>query len=334
MDIEDRIKAAMVRLGLLRPGEGARLSPLAGGVSCDVLKVETEDGQVFAVKRALAQLRVAAEWLAPVERAESEVRWLALARRVDPRLAPEVLAQAKDEHLFVMRYLDPATHPVWKSEMAAGRVDPAFAGAVGADLVRIHAATAGRPEVAAEFQTGAQFMALRIEPFLLHVADRDDEAAPRLRALAKDLETRKIALVHGDISPKNILMGPRGPVFLDAECAVYGDPAFDLAFCLAHLLLKTVWLKDLAPALMVSFDNLWAAYGDGIDWEPAGDLSRRAAGLTAGLLLARVDGKSPAPYLTDAADKALVRGRARELLANVELDLAGLARARRGKSGI
>jgi len=333
MDIEDRIKAALVRHGLLRPGESARFSALAGGVSCDVLKVETQGGRVFAVKQALAQLRVAAEWLAPVERAESEVRWLAVARGVDPRLAPEVLAQARDEHLFVMAYLDPATHPVWKAEMAAGRVDPAFAAAVGADLARIHAATAGRPEVAAEFQTDAQFMALRIDPFLLYTASRDEAAAPRLRALAGDLETRKTALVHGDISPKNILVGPEGPVFLDAECAVYGDPAFDLAFCLTHLLLKTVWLKDHAPALMASFDGLWGAYGRGVDWELLEDLSRRAAGLTAGLLLARVDGKSPAPYLTDEADKALVRGGARELLAEVELDLDGLARVWRRKSG-
>ncbi len=51
----------------------------------------------------------------------------------------------------------------------------------------------------------------------------------------------KIALVHGDVSPKKVPAGPRGPVFLDAECAWYGDPAFDLAFCLNHLLLKCLW---------------------------------------------------------------------------------------------
>src|SRR3546814_15874158 len=88
------------------------------------------------------------------------------------------------------------------------------------------------------------FRALRVDPFLLHVADRDAELAPVLRALADDLSARKIALVHGDVSPKNILVAADGPVFLDAECAVYGDPAFDLAFCTTHLLLKAVWLAD------------------------------------------------------------------------------------------
>ena len=325
MDDEPRILTALMRCGLVSPGQGVRMSPLAGGVSCDVLKVETDDNRVFAVKRALGRLRVAVEWLAPVERMASEVRWLELVRCVDPRLTPEVLAEDKAEHLFVMRYLDPQSHPVWKEEMAAGRIEPAFAAAVGGDLGRIHAATAGRPEVAAQFQTDTLFMALRIDPFLLYVAGRDVQAAPRLRALARDLETLKIALAHGDISPKNILMGPDGPVFLDAECAVYGDPAFDLAFCLAHLLLKTVWLKPHAPALMASFDGLWAVYGPAIHWEPLQDLSRRAASLVGALLLARVDGKSPAPYLQAEADKALVRRRARAVLADLDLDLDRLS---------
>lgn len=327
MSDDDGIFEALRACGMLGPGEGARLTAFAGGVSCDVFKVDTDGGRAFVVKRALAKLRVAAEWLAPIERVESEVRWLRIARAVEPRLAPEILAESRDDHLFAMSYLNAADHPVWKAEMAAGRVDPAFAGLVGADLARIHAATAGRPEVASDFQTDALFLALRVDPFLLYVAERDASAAPRLRALAHDLQTRKTALVHGDISPKNILVGPDGPVFLDAECAVYGDPAFDLAFCLTHLLLKTVWLKDHADRLMASFDSLWAAYRQKIDWEPAADLSHRAASLVAALLLARVDGKSPAPYLETQDDRALVRRRAHRLLADLNLDLNGLSAA-------
>jgi len=332
---ETGIREALAAFGLLRPGEGVRLSPLAGGVSCDVLRAEADGGAVFAVKRALPRLRVATEWLAPVERVESEVRWLKLARAVDPRLAPEVLAEDQAAHLFVMRYLDPAAHPVWKTALAEGRAEAGFGAAVGRDLARIHAATAHRPQVAAQFRTDELFMALRIDPFLLHVAARDADAAPRLLALAGDLRTRKTALVHGDISPKNILMGPDGPVFLDAECAVYGDPAFDLAFCLTHLLLKTVWLRDQAAGLMTAFEGLWGAYRPGVDWEPAQEVSCRAASLTAALLLARIDGKSPAPYIESEADKALVRGRARALLAEADLDLDRLALAwRAGGQGV
>jgi hypothetical protein len=69
---------------------------------------------------------------------------------------------------------------------------------------------------------------------------------------------------------------------------------------------------------------LRAAYGARVDWEPAPALDARAAALVAALLLARVDGKSPAPYITDPADKALIRNAAKGLLVTRDLDLASL----------
>jgi tRNA A-37 threonylcarbamoyl transferase component Bud32 len=267
--------------GQLAPGLGARFSPLAGGVSADVFRVDTDDGRTLVVKRSIPRLRVAAEWLAPVQRAAGEVRWLRLARSIDPRLAPEVLAEAPEAFVFVMAYLDPARHPVWKDSMAAGHVDPAFAAAVGRDLARI--------------------------------------------ALAADLSARRIALMHGDVSPKNILVGPEGPVFLDAECVGYGDPAFDVAFCLTHLLLKTVWLPRSREPLLASFDELRRAYLAGAAWEPAPPLDRRVAAFVSALLLARIDGKSPASYLVAPEDKGFVRAMASTLLAVEDIDLDDLA---------
>jgi aminoglycoside phosphotransferase (APT) family kinase protein len=312
--------------GLLEAGEAAVFTPLTGGVSSDVFKAVTQGGRAMVVKRSIPRLRVAAQWLAPVERAQSETAWIETARAIDERFAPRILAVLAERHLFVMEYLDGATHPVWKEVMASGSVDVAFAGKVGRDLALIHARTAGRGDIRAKFNTDKMFFALRISPFLLHAAKRHADVAARVRALAADLAGRKIALAHGDISPKNILVGPDGPVFLDAECAVYGDPAFDLAFCLSHLLLKTVWLRDRREAVMAAFDALRDAYGAGVTWEAARATSRRAAALIGALLLARVDGKSPAPYLTRAADKALVRRGAKRLLTADGLDLDGVAR--------
>jgi hypothetical protein len=113
---------------------------------------------------------------------------------------------------------------------------------------------------------------------------------------------------------RNILLGPRGPVFLDAECAWFGDPAFDLAFCLNHLLLKTVWVPSAASLLMESFDALSRGYLAGVDWEPPAALEGRTATLLPALLLARIDGKSPVEYLTDDASKEKVRRKARAML--------------------
>lgn len=302
-NIADDLRAA----GLVGEGDVV-LVPLAGGVSCDVWKVETPDGPIV-VKRPLAQLRVDAEWHAPIERGQSEVRWLRRARAVNTSIVPEVLAELPG-YGFAMRFLPGA--PVWKDELIAGRVDAAFAAAVGRSLAAVHSATANSAADRDAFATDAMFRALRIDPFLLYVAQKDAEVASALYALADDLASRKLALVHGDVSPKNILVGADGPVFLDAECAVYGDPAFDLAFCTTHLLLKALWLGD--ARLTEAATALVAAYRAGIDWEGADEMYHRAGKLTAALLLARVEGKSPAPYLTDLEQRRIVRDQARARL--------------------
>ncbi len=301
-------------IGVLRAaglaGEGdVVLEPLTGGVSCDVWKVETPAGPIV-VKRPLPQLRVAAEWHAPVERGQSEVRWLRRARGVDARIAPEVLAELATGHAFAMRFLPGC--PVWKDELVAGRVDADFAAQVGKGIAAVHAATAYNDADRADFPNDEMFRALRVDPFLLYVAQHDVELAPALTSLAADLSERKIALVHGDVSPKNILVSADGPVFLDAECAVYGDPAFDLAFCTTHLLLKEVWLGD--ARLNEAAAALVDAYRAAIVWEAADELLLRAGKLTAALLLARVEGKSPAPYLTDPDHQRVVRDQARALI--------------------
>ncbi len=302
------------------------LTPLSGGVCSDIFKVAVDDGRVVVIKRLLGRMRVAASWTAPAGRAGREAAWLRLAREVDPYLAPCVLAEAPGGRLFVMEYLDAATHPVWKGLLAAGKVDLAFARAVGASLARLHAATAGRPDIAARFAGDETFRALRIAPFLMHAASRHPDVAPAIRGLAAGLADRKIALVHGDVSPKNILAGPHGPVFLDAETVVFGDPAFDFAFCLSHLLLKALWVRAARQVMMEAFAALHDAYLAAVDWEPPAHLAARAGPLIASLLLARVDGKSPAPYLTDPADQDFVRRQAKAFLHASDLTLADVAR--------
>lgn len=296
------------RAGVIGEGDPV-FEPLAGGVSCDVWKVDTPGGPVV-VKQALGRLRVEADWEAPVERSENEVRWLQRARSINIHLAPEVLAEFRSEHAFVMRFLENC--PVWKDELIAGRVDRGFAAAVGRSIASVHAATANSAIDRSAFPTDSMFRALRVAPFILYVARTNLDLASNLRAIADDLVSRKIALVHGDVSPKNILISPDGPVFLDAECAVYGDPAFDLAFCITHLLLKAVWLGDARMQLAAT--DFIDGYRDAITWEEAAGLLQRAGRLAAALLLARVEGKSPAPYLTDPAHRAIVREQARARL--------------------
>jgi len=303
------IAAALQGLGLLARGEHLSLAALGGGVSCDVWRVELASGPV-CVKRALAILRVAADWRAPAGRAASEVAWLRLIAAIEPEWVPRILGEDRERHLFVMEFLPPDSYPVWKSQLALGCVEVEFAARVGAALARIHAQTANRSDIAERFANREQFHALRIEPYLLHAATRHDGASKTIRDIAAGIETARIALMHGDVSPKNILCGPHGPVFLDAETVAYGDPAFDLAFCLNHLLLKCVWHPRWTQAYLQSFSALKASYLAGANWEDASLLEARAAHIVPALLLARIDGKSPVEYLTAEDDKNFVRERA------------------------
>ena len=295
--------------GLAAAGERPAAVVLTGGVSSDIWKVELRSGPV-CVKRALPRLRVAQLWEAPVERNRYEWRWMQAAARVAPGSAPRILAH-DDAGIFAMEFLDGARHPLWKDELRAGRADAAFAARVGERLARIHAATANDAGVAREFATDAGFHAIRLEPYLLATARAHPDVAGRLQSLAGRTAATRTALVHGDVSPKNILVGPGGPVFLDAECAWYGDPAFDLAFCLNHLLLKCCWVPQAQARFLACFEALAGAYL--AVHAPAG-IEERAATLLPGLLLARVDGKSPVEYLTGDAQKDRVRRVARALL--------------------
>jgi aminoglycoside phosphotransferase (APT) family kinase protein len=302
------------RLGLLSAGEAIEFSALAGGVSSDIFKVQA-GGRIFCVKRALSKLRVADDWQAPISRNRHEADWLETVDRILPGAVPKVLARNDEAGLFAMEYLEPARFPVWKEQLRDGYVDLAFAGETGRRLAAIHAKTAADAVMAERFATGPIFHAIRLEPYFEATARRHPEVAGRLMALSAATLAKRVALVHGDVSPKNILAGPRGPVFLDAECAWFGDPAFDLAFCLNHLLLKCLWNRPAAPRLLEAFASLAAAYWNGVTWEPREAMEERTARLLAGMLLARVDGKSPVEYLT-APDRELVRQIAVPLIAS------------------
>ena len=304
---------ALARTGLVAAGAAPTGVPLEGGVSSDIWRVDLPSGPI-CVKRALPKLRVAADWRVPVTRNRDEARWMRRANEAAPGSAPALLGQDEAAGVLAMAYLTPATHPLWKWELRAGRVDPGFAAKVGATLARIHAATAADASVTAEFQTDENFYAIRLEPYLVHAAKAWPNLASALFELVVVTQSNKRALVHGDISPKNILVGPRGPVFLDAECAWWGDPAFDLAFCLNHLLLKCLWIPTARELLLSSFARLSDAYLASVTWEPRNDVEGRAARLLPGLLLARVDGKSPVEYITDDARKDQVRRVAAALL--------------------
>ena len=324
--LPDDVAAALRRLGLIEEGASIEATPLAGGVSSDIWRVDRPAG-ALCVKRALARLRVSADWRAPVERNAYEAAWMRCAAEVVPRAVPAILGEDESSRLFAMTYLEPKDYPPWKSLLRDGVAEATTARAVGDCLGRIHAATADRSRVAQHFATDELFHAIRLEPYLLATARAHPDRADALRALARATAQTRRALVHGDVSPKNILVGREGPVFLDAECAWYGDPAFDLAFCLNHLLLKCLWTPQASAGFLRCYAAVVAGYSGHVRWERWAELEARAARLLPGLMLARVDGKSPVEYLDAEADRDRVRAVARGLLARPVSRLAEVASA-------
>ncbi len=299
---------ALRRMGLLKDGQAFEISALTGGVSSLIVKVSTEEHS-FCVKRALPQLKVAALWEAPVSRNRGEVAWLRYANRIIPGSVPQVLGEDEQDCIFAMAYLPSTQFPVWKQQLLDGVADSQTATRVADLLAKVHAASARDMALLSTFDHDEDFVAIRLSPYFLHTAQKHPECAAALHALVQQTLAHKHVLIHGDVSPKNILNGSNGPVLLDAECACLGDPAFDLAFVLTHMLLKCIYRPADSAAYLACFDALTERYLQQVDWEPAAELEARACALLAGMLLARVDGKSPAEYLTRPEQHDFIRGK-------------------------
>ena len=311
---DGRLIDALLRAGLIADPAEASFEALTGGVSSDIWKVTTPE-RTFCIKRALARLKVAADWNAPVERNRYEVAWTRIAHGIVPGAVPEILHHDAAEMFCAMTYLSPDDHRLWKSDLRDGRAAAADATEIGRRLGRIHATTANNPQVAAQFPRSDIFHAIRLEPYLEATAAAHPDMREALFGLSRRTGATRLVMIHGDVSPKNILLGPDGPVFLDAECACIGDPAFDLAFCLNHLLLKCLWNPAARSGFFACFEAMTQAYLAEVNWEPAAAVEQRAASLLPGLFLARIDGKSPVEYIQSETDRDRVRRCARGLLA-------------------
>ena len=293
-----KCRALIAELGICDSDAVRSIETLGGGVSSEIAAVDLGSCKI-CVKFALGQLRVKQDWRAPVERNKAEYDWLEFAAKVVPGSVPAVLGRSESLNGFAMEYFGPASSTQWKNEILAGIFRKEDATAVAELLGRIHAASAAESFDSTKFQNLEDFRQLRVDPYLVAAADRHPPLARTLLRLAKKLLSGKSSiLIHGDASPKNILLRDGEPILLDAECATVGDPAFDVAFLLNHLTLKAIHLPQLKVKLIESSAMVWRVYRGFVDWEDSRDLELRISELLPALMLARVHGKSPVEYLS------------------------------------
>lgn len=308
-----RCESLLDALDLKAGREIRHIEPLTGGVASDIAMLDLGDEKI-CVKFALPRLKVAEEWQAPVHRNRAEYEWLRTAAVVAPENSLRMLGRSEDLHGFAMEFLEGEDTVLWKRALLDGQGDPARAAAVGALIGRIHGASTRPGFDRAPFDNRDDFHALRLEPYLVFTAGKHPEVSHVLERLAGDLYRADTVLVHGDVSPKNIMFRSGAPILLDAECTTMGAPEFDVAFCLNHLVLKAQHIPALRAGLSRSVAAFWHAYRDSVTWEPVADLERRVSVLLPALMLARIDGKSPVEYLSDEG-RAWVRDMALALLA-------------------
>ena len=297
---------ALIRLNLMDASEKPAFSELNGGISSKIYKVDL-DGRSFCVKSALPTLKSDPDWHVPVERTAAEWEWLKMAQKVAQNIAPDPLGYDKHTNTLVMSYLEPELYPNWKDLLSHGVIDPNMAEATAERLVMLHNATAGDQKLIQRFSNDKIFYDIRLEAYFLTTGRSVKVLTNLMNELVENTAASKVALVHGDVSPKNILIGPNGPVFLDAECACYGEPAFDAAFCLTHFLLKCLWKPKWKNGYLKCHERFRKTYFANAKWLDPIELERRVTQLHLGILIARVVGRSKVEYVSDKGTQELVK---------------------------
>lgn len=268
--------------------------PLTGGISSEIYQVK-DGSRTMVVKRALKKLRVKSEWFADPSRNRYEAAFFRYVASFIPHNVPKILFRG--EGYFVMEYMD--GFQVWKSLLLEKKQHLEDAKQAGTILGQIHRHSFGDSAAFSGFDSISNFIQLRIAPYLYPISEIHPGVTDIVLEEADRLINTRECLIHGDYSPKNILVSSERMVIVDAEVAVYGDPAFDISFMLCHLFLKALFHAPQPEKLKVLPEAFWYAYlSQGkIGNLDSGHLERRTCRLLLLLLLARVDGKSPVEYL-------------------------------------
>ncbi len=295
MDLGE-LKDQLTKLGIFE-GEEVTFSPLKGGVSSDIYLIQNK-GRKYVLKQALSQLRVEEEWLADVTRNLAEQDFIHYVSSFARDNVPEVIHADRQNAFFVMSYYGPP-YQNWKAMMMTGQRSPEVTRQVARLLAQIHSHSYLNESVQHQFDHTNLFLELRVEPYILFTGSKYPKWKQIFDTEAERLLEHGEALMHGDFSPKNILVNGEQVLLLDHEVACYGDPAFDIAFMLNHLLLKRLVFSNAEPGDSKLPKVFWDHYFQQLNIKQSIDLKIRTIHLLKMLMLARVDGKSPAEYLDE-----------------------------------
>ncbi|RDZ39507.1 hypothetical protein C5C07_19240 [Haloferax sp. Atlit-4N] len=288
-------------------------TPLGGGVSNGVFRINWDDDELV-VKQPLADLNVEEDWPADVNRVHNEA---AAARvyndileetRFSGLVVPSVRLEDCNEHVLALTAA-PTSARMWKSDLLSGTVNSQVGSTLGGFLAVAHRHTEGNKSTQKQFNNYTPFEQLRLEPYHETVADRHPDVSGEIEREVERLRSRRVTLVHGDFSPKNVLVDDSNSTrrlwLLDFEVAHWGDPVFDVSFMLNHLFIKSLYNHTQCVEYTATAEAFWDAYESGSKLES--NFERSVLVELGVLMLARVDGKSPVEYVENAETKSKLR---------------------------
>ncbi len=299
---EESVVAYLIDKGVITKDDQAEVEILTGGVSNVVLAITTAEKKLV-LKQALAELKVAEKWEADQRRAIVEANAIALFHKLSPDQVPNLVFLDPERFVLILDRV-PVGSTVWKSDLLAGVINPDVAGVLGKTLAQWHNFGETDKEARLQFMEDSLFEQLRIDPFYRFVAAKNVQLKPEIDKLIDELEGDKTTIVHGDFSPKNIMVGMDEQVYiLDFEVTHVGNPVFDLAFLLAHLLCKLFRTDEaLEEKLLIASAERFVSAYVGVR-----EISQSLPLHTALIALARVEGKSPVNYLDEGKQNQLVK---------------------------
>ena len=285
---------------------------LGGGVSNTVLLVTTA-GSRFVLKQSLSKLRVEQDWFSERGRIFRESAALrVLASLLPGGAVPKVLFEDRENYCFGMTAAE-AGSETWKSQLLRGLIRGQTAERVATILGTMISRSWENAELACQFGDQTVFDQLRLDAYYRATARRHPDLARHFERLIEQCDRRRVSLVTGDCSPKNFLVHGDQVMAIDFEAIHFGDPAFDAAFLLNHLLLKSLYMPEHERSLKSVARCFWEVMKRFIP-SSAGWFEQATLGHLGGLLLARLDGKSPVEYITDPEQKDRIRKLARHII--------------------
>ncbi len=327
MELLDEVSVIpyLIEQGIVAKDQKISIEVLTGGVSNTVMAITTGE-EKWVLKQALPALKVAEKWEADQRRAVVEADALKLFHDLSPNQVPKLVFVDPVGFVLIMERA-PSDCTLWKSDLLAGVYSVDVARTLGRTLATWHCFGEDNPSQRIRFKEHLLFDQLRVDPFYRFVANRNPLLRESIGQLIAELESDHSTLVHGDFSPKNILVSPLGQVYiLDFETLHVGNPVFDLAFLLAHLVCKFFRVKDEADR--VALANLAREFV--VEYEKIHPISPSLSLHTTLIALARVEGKSPVNYLDplqQASLQALTKSFLSERTSTNVLDLFQLGAA-------